>query len=208
MISITPLQADQIKEAASLHKAAFTGYLNVRIGDAYIRAFLRWFQQEQDGIALCAVTEEGKIVGYVVGAPVGYNVSLTKKTLLPALMGMMVRPWLFFDSRFRRVVAARLLDYFKRAKLNRRPTKRVDLPWPVFSLVGIAVSPSGRGQGIGKQLIAAFEQEVLARGGRTGRLSVYPDNAAARKLYERAGWQPYSYSDDPKQAMYYFKIFA
>jgi hypothetical protein len=48
MISITQLQADQIKEAADLHKAAFAGYLNARIGDAYVGAFFALVSARQD----------------------------------------------------------------------------------------------------------------------------------------------------------------
>ncbi len=38
------------------------------------------------------------------------------------------------------------------------------------------------------------------------RLSVYPANLAARKLYEQCGWQAIAIPEKFDQAMYYSKI--
>lgn len=52
----------------------------------------------------------------------------------------------------------------------------------------MAVEPSHRGNGIGSRLLAAAEDEARRRGLPYMGLMVTEDNAAARALYERAGY--------------------
>jgi ribosomal protein S18 acetylase RimI-like enzyme len=52
----------------------------------------------------------------------------------------------------------------------------------------MAVEPSMRGAGIGSRLLAAAEDEARRRGLPYMGLMVTEDNAAARALYERAGY--------------------
>lgn len=59
---------------------------------------------------------------------------------------------------------------------------------PQAFIVYMAVEPSARGQGIGSRLLAAAEDETRRRGLPYMGLMVTEDNAAARALYERAGF--------------------
>ncbi|WP_328990828.1 GNAT family N-acetyltransferase [Kribbella sp. NBC_01245] len=59
----------------------------------------------------------------------------------------------------------------------------------VFAVHGLAVSPEARGLGIGSTLMQAVEDEVRRRGGRKICLNVFATNTAARKLYERQGYE-------------------
>ena len=54
----------------------------------------------------------------------------------------------------------------------------------------IVVAPEARGQGVGTALLAAAEDWARARGHRLITLNVFLDNAAARRVYERAGYRP------------------
>jgi ribosomal protein S18 acetylase RimI-like enzyme len=58
------------------------------------------------------------------------------------------------------------------------------------SVVGLAVLPAHRGRGIGTALIAAVEAWARDTGQREIRLEVAVENAAARRLYERLGYEP------------------
>lgn len=62
-------------------------------------------------------------------------------------------------------------------------------------LYSLRVRPEWRGQGIGSQLIAAAEAELLARGYSEAAISTAKDNASARRLYERLGY--HVFKDDP-----------
>ncbi|HMB93821.1 MAG TPA: GNAT family N-acetyltransferase [Rhodothermales bacterium] len=193
------MSLDRIRDVAALHRMAFSGYLNTKLGLPYLRAFLRWFCEGEEAIALCAL-RAGEPVGYVVGAPLGYTQALNRSVFVPALAGILLRPWLIFDGHFRQTVAGRWQAWRGRDPLDDAP----DLPMPTFSLVGIAVHPAARGKRIGQQLIDAFEAQARAAGACALRLSVYSDNKAAQRLYTRAGW-----SHHPRggaHADYYYKL--
>jgi GNAT superfamily N-acetyltransferase len=57
-------------------------------------------------------------------------------------------------------------------------------------LVAMWVAPQARGTGAGRVLIDAVVAWAAAEGASTLMLDVLPDNAAARALYERAGFTP------------------
>ena len=59
---------------------------------------------------------------------------------------------------------------------------------PQAFIAYMAVEPSHRGQGIASRMLAAAEDEARRRGLPYMGLMVTEDNAAARALYERAGY--------------------
>ncbi len=59
-----------------------------------------------------------------------------------------------------------------------------------FLIDGLAVAPDWRGRGIGAALLAALEAEAWRRGYDMLRLDVADDNARARALYLRLGFDP------------------
>ncbi len=62
-------------------------------------------------------------------------------------------------------------------------------------LYSLRVRPEWRGQGLGSQLIAAAEAELLARGYGEAAISTVKDNPDARRLYERLGYRVFK--EDP-----------
>ena len=185
---IVRLDEPAIAGVARLHRLAFAGYLNTRLGMPYLLAFIRWFCEAEDGIALVAVDQGGQPAGYVVGAPLGYTKRLNLEILRPALRGMLLHPWLLFDSRFRQA-AWRRFRSFAGAEPASNQEMHPALPLPTVSLVGIGVHPDWRGRQIGARLLVAFEENARQLSSRSMRLSVYPENIPACKLYEKAGWQ-------------------
>lgn len=201
-ILIKAISPEMIDDVAGLHMSAFEGYTNTLIGKGYVKAFIKWFCETDEAIAICAIDSTNTPVGYVVGAYLGYEAKLNKKILWPALSGILLRPWLVFNPRFRSIVANKLRSFTKGSKnqVNQIPT----LPSPTVSLVGIGVHPSFKGKGVGYELINAFEARVVEYQAKSMRLSVYSDNIAARKFYEKAGWQVFDNVNGP--FVYYYKI--
>ena len=59
--------------------------------------------------------------------------------------------------------------------------------WAGFA--GLWVAPEHRGEGLGTALVSLLADRARTRGGRYAYLQVLADNVAARRLYERLGWQ-------------------
>lgn len=200
-LDLVPMQAAMVPAVVEVHYAAFAGYLNTRLGRPYLRAFFNWFCEAEGTIAVCALSGH-QPVGYVVGAPLGYTGSLNRRTLLPALWGIGWRPWLFLDRRFRQALVGRGRALWG----HHTPDDQPLLPEPTFSLVGIAVAPEAQGQQIGRQLMGAFERQARSLGARSLRLSVYPENRAAQRLYTRAGWQHHPRTSAEHLTDYFYKV--
>lgn len=201
-IEITPIDADRVRDAARLHRAAFARSMNTRLGDGYVRALIDWFRRQSETIAFVALDADRRAVGYVLGAPLGYTRAMNKALLAPASIGLMLHPGLLFDGEFRKTLVRRV------AGLVRGDTPRTDepkLPPPVMSLVGIGVDPASQGRGIGRLLLAEFERRAAAQSAVSLRLTVYADNGAARALYEKGGWQACLPRDDRYQTLFYSK---
>lgn len=55
-------------------------------------------------------------------------------------------------------------------------------------ILSMATGPAARGRGVGGGLLAALIARLTTAGVRTVALTVHPDNAAALRLYRRAGF--------------------
>jgi [ribosomal protein S18]-alanine N-acetyltransferase len=59
----------------------------------------------------------------------------------------------------------------------------------VADVMTVAVAPRARGRGLGRLLLVELERRAVARGAASVMLEVRADNAPARALYERVGYQ-------------------
>ncbi|MCK6546318.1 GNAT family N-acetyltransferase [Myxococcota bacterium] len=202
-VRVVPMTRALAPALVDVHREAFAGYMNARLGRGYVRHFLEWFATATDAIALVALDDHATPVGYVVGAPLGYGRAMTRELFVPAALGVATHPALVFDRRIVKTALGRVAELFGRPMPSAPPPA---LPAPTWSLVGIGVASKARGLGAGSALTKAFEDEARARGARSLRLSVYAENAAARRTYERAGWVPFDGPVPPGFAMYYSKV--
>lgn len=200
-VSVAAILAEHVGAVAAIHMEAFRGYMNTRLGPEYARDLVLWFSRRENGVALCAIDRSGAVLGYVFGAPEGYVKDMNKSLAWPALKGALKNPQVFLDRRFWPILWGRARSVL--GAVAAAPG-RVPLPGPVISLVGIGVAPSARRLGIGRLLMRAFEERAAGRGMRSMSLSVYPENAGARSLYESAGWTA---GEPPRSgAIKYYKI--
>lgn len=200
-VTIRPMTASLIPAVCDLHMKAAANTPSARLGRRYVVAFMSWFASAGDAIAFVAETEPGIVVGYAIGAPVGYAATLSLHLAWIGATTLIVRPWLLFDYRNWATVKARIGFIFSRSAKN-----TTGLPAPSMSLVGIGVAPSAAGKGVGFVLMKAFEERARSMRMASLRLSVYPENASARRLYERCGWEPLPYPPTPNGTMYYGRI--
>lgn len=173
-----------LDDVARIHTAAFAGEIGPTVGLRYVRSFLQWFVDAPDCVSL-VVEHDGRIIGYTFGAPGGYNPQLTRD-LLPVIamgvfrnLGRVAR-----HPSFRRQIRSRVANIL----LRREPRSAIAdaTPAGIYCLVGIGTAADARGKGAGKALVAALCERS---GGRSVILDVFKDNAPARALYERCGFE-------------------
>jgi ribosomal protein S18 acetylase RimI-like enzyme len=199
---ILAMTAEMVPKAARVHLDALAGFRTAIMGEAYVRAFIDWFRQaENGGIALVAIDSHSSVVGYVIGAPLGYPRALSRYLVWIAAGAFIVRPWLLFREQFRNGLLDRLRFVLGGSQASGAVPPK--LPAPTLSLVAIGVSPAAQGKKIGLRLVQAFEVRARELQMRSLRLSTGSDNVVARRFYERCGWQPFPASDE---LVYYFRI--
>ncbi|MBX7075595.1 MAG: GNAT family N-acetyltransferase [Pirellulales bacterium] len=189
-VVVRPMTDSDLDTATELHVMAFQGYMNVRLGRGYVRAMLRWFREHPSGIAIVACLDE-QVVGYTVGAPVGYDRELNQALWRRALASLAMRPTLLLHRDILARIRLRMRALLGTGAPASAPAELADwMGADIHSLVGIGVAPAAQGQRIGSQLIARFEVQARRLRARGVRLSVYETNLQAHRAYERAGWRP------------------
>jgi ribosomal protein S18 acetylase RimI-like enzyme len=191
-LHVRPLDAPLVPMVVDVHMKAFEGFLSGRLGRRYATSFLNWFRTSRTGVALVAVSEDGFVHGYLVGARSDYSRTMLRRLLFAAAIGIAARPWLLADASLLRGLRVRLASLMRPdsgAKQSSTPA--------TMDLVAIGVAPGSRGHRVGERLVEDFERRALALGMRSVRLSVKVDNTPARRLYERRDWRVVPGSLDP-----------
>ena len=175
-----------------IHKVAFHNYPHSFLGSFYVKKFINWFASSPNGIALVA-TNNGKPVGYIVGAPLGYRWRLNINMFPVVFLCLLARPWLLFNRSVAKGLRTRIVSQIKNKNSE---DVELTLPAPVFRLVAIAVDANHRREGIGRKLFLEFKKLAAAKGARSLVLSVHKNNDVARKFYRAGGWKVLQPSDD------------
>lgn len=198
--TIQPMTSADLQELAKVHLRAFKGYMNASLGVAYVEKFLDWFVKDSRALAL--IGKEGSTsVGYVVGATIGYDADLNRELLKRGLWSIITHPLVLVHPQFLKTIKLRFKLLFQTNKGGVSVFKEPE--GKGISLVGIAVDPSCGGRGYGAAFMKAFEQHARTAGYSYMRLSVYEENAKARKLYSSSGWDCLNRSAN---TLYYYKV--
>lgn len=200
---VTIKDGDMLQEVAGLHLDAFAGYLNSLLGRGYAKAFIKWFIKSERAVAIAAIDGNQKVVGYALGAPVGYDKDLNRELFWGVAARIIMRPWLLLNPRLWIVIRARVRSLVGLPQIARQV---FELPEPLMSLVAIGVASSQRRSKIGQRLMRAFEAEARELQMHSLALSVYENGTAARRFYEKCGWQPCDGQASKGGLIRYFKI--
>lgn len=176
---------------ARLHSSELPPSFFSDLGPLFLGAYHRSFAASPHGVALTAVDDGGAVIGFLVGtvedgAHYRWLVRSHAWRLAPAaFVGVVRRPlvgWRFARTRLRRYArgATKLAGA---APPQPRPGVSTG------SLTHVAVSPDGRGRGVGRALTEAFVEQVRRSG--TGRVQAKtlagPEGAAG--FYASLGWR-------------------
>jgi ribosomal protein S18 acetylase RimI-like enzyme len=179
-VGATPSHLNAIVE---IHLQAFAGFFLESLGPSFLKELYRGFISEPSGVCLVAV--DGKtVVGFVAGTtqPERFFRRLLRRrwhVFLLAGTASLARHPLRVGSKFL-------------SALRYRGEKPVDMPNAAL-LSSIGVSRSGKGQGIGKILVAAFCREARNSGASTVFLTTDRDNNdAVNEFYLSSGFTLHS----------------
>lgn len=199
-MEVRPMTEQDIESTVRVHLRAFKGYMNASLGENYVRRFLNWFRTS-DMATAWVVTDSNHVVGYVVGATLGYDAALNKALLKTGICAILSHPIILFHSHFIETIKNRLKLLFRNKILS---TNISEEPTGTgISLVGIAVDPLHLNKGCGTLLMQVFEQQARQSGYGYMRLSMYNVNEKAKQLYTKNGWKLLS-MDGPTS--YYYKV--
>lgn len=205
-VTINQMTSEMLERVSLVHMQAFKGAMNTRLGLSYTMKFFNWFVGQKGGIALVAIGKFDKkeqIVGYAIGIPPSLGKAMDRDLFWIASWNVMRRPWLWFSAQIRATIKTRLTAFLRSSSAQ---APQIELPNPIMSLVGLAVMPNLQGQNIGQELLCAFEERAHEFHVRSLKLSVYLENSAARRVYEKCGWVAWKPSENPGKAMFYYKI--
>lgn len=168
-----------------LHMRAFDGHRAMLLGRDYVERGHAWFMDQPDTICLVAESD-GDVVGFVEGAPDDYAPRMSRALVPAGVRALLRKPLLFAEVSIRHALKQRIQSMISGSASGGFPHA---LRRGSYVLLSIAVDENYRGSGVAGRLIRSFEKEVASGGYERLRLSVYRDNARARRAYENAGWQ-------------------
>jgi ribosomal protein S18 acetylase RimI-like enzyme len=160
-----------------LHCAEMHGLLT-DLGDAMVMRYYASAQSADSVLGLCAMSQDGGMVGWVIGSP---NPA--------ALNGHLRQSPGWFAGQMTRLVFTRpgvflelMRSVFSASPANKLLPNQVELTY-------IGVAAHTRGKGLGRTLITAFVAQARLAGYQSVALSVETDNLSALALYKNSGFQ-------------------
>ena len=181
MSQITEIKSIHLSEIIKIHKKAFKGYLNIKLGYIYLNSFFNWFIHN-DTISLVCL-EKNSPVGYVLGAVDGYQKKMNIDLFFSSLISFLINPKIFFMVSFWKSVYGRILIVFGIKK--KKPSDLLLSGKKVMSLVAIGVNPSTTGSVFSTKLVNEFIKISKQKNIELIRLSVYSKNKKAISFYKK-----------------------
>jgi len=178
---------------SEIHLAAFDGFFLTSLGKRFLNTYYKSCLKSNESIAVCAVDNEDKITGFSFGSLLskGFHKRIVKQNIL------------LFLSRGMIILLTRPAALLRLANnLDKNANKADDGNYA--ELLSIAVLPSAKGTGIGKELIKNFEIEAIRKGCKKIALTTdYYNNDDVLEFYKRSGYKVfYEFTAYPDRKMY------
>ena len=170
---------DELPRVVALHLAQLPFPSNVLscLGDRVVRCAYRWFASDPRA-ALLVARRGDSVVGFTSLAAGSYLTSLVRRCPGALTLGLLTRPGVLAHREVRERVAA-LLPRGSRASASEERWAQV-----AFTVV----APEARGEGVAARLKAAGAAVARTWGVDGLVTGVRRDNAASRRMNERAGF--------------------
>lgn len=181
-ICIRLAKQDDVEGIVAIHQAAFDNFFLTSLGKHFLACYYSAFIKSKKGVVFCAEKEDN-IVGFSACSYLskGFNASLIKKKLFQFGLEA-VR--LFF-TRPKAIV--RLTRNMNKETSN----ATIQDNGQYAELYSIAVSPTCQGEGVGRLLLTATENDVREHNKQISLTTDYFDNEKTIAFYHALGYQDY-----------------
>jgi ribosomal protein S18 acetylase RimI-like enzyme len=178
MIKFRKANPTDYKRFAFIHTQAFVGFFLTTLGKGFLATYYLSCLKHKSTIAVCAYDEEDNIIGFASGSiwSKGYNKNVILANKLAfgfaALKIVLTRP----------LALARLINNL--SKNNNKEDKG-----DYAELLSIAILPTYKGLGIGKQILIEFEKEaILQNSNKISLTTDFYNNEDIVKFYKKLGY--------------------
>lgn len=178
---------------ATIHLQAFKDFFLTSLGYSFLRTYYQTCLKNNESIAVCAVDNNGKIIGFCIGCKTskGFHRRLLFKNfiefILPTFRIFFTNPKALF----------RLLG-------NLEKNANINDDGNYAELLSLGVSPKYESLGVGKELIRVFEAEAIINGCKKIALTTdYYNNDHVISFYKKVGYSVlYEFTTYPNRKMY------
>ena len=189
-----------LEAVARIHKASFPDRALTQLGIGTIRRYYSWLLSGfSTSHPICAETITGDLAGFCFAGHYGGSfIGFLRRNKGYLFLSLIIRPWLLFHQTVRAQFIVAINSMTKRMRV-RRPSTPVPYPQKEYrqkptrkrswGILSIAVDPAYQHQGVGALLMAAVENDAIAKGYSKLHLTVHPENATAVRFYEGLGWE-------------------
>lgn len=187
------LDKNEYKIITGIHLEAFSNFFLTSLGIRFLNAYYKAALKSTESISICAVDEDAIIRGFGIGCvkSKGFHKRLIKSN--------------FFSFFYQGIIVL-----FSKPASLKRLMKNLDKNSSVkddgnyAELLSIAVSPTFKGSGLGRELIKEFEDEAKKRGCKKIALTTdYFNNQNVLSFYEKSGYVIYNeFITYPERRMY------
>lgn len=186
MITVRVLKLEEIKNIADLHRKAFDTFFLTSLGSNFLGKFYGSIIKSKDGIAIGAYDENNELVGFAIGSRVkkGFYKTILKNNFIS----------LSFAASSALIKKPKNINRLIKSFLTTETANDDYLNYA--SLLSICVDPQKKGQKIGKQLLLAFESEIIKCSDGISLTTDQLDNDYVNHFYASNG---YILADDFKQ---------
>lgn len=182
MISYRKLKVSDSNQIAKIHLKSFPNFFLTTLGYSFLKTYYRSCAKSKEAISICAISQDNKkLLGFAVGCfnSAGFNKRLIFSNTLEYSYQAII---LLFTNPIA------LIRLYKNLEKNNDKDDNGNYA----ELLSIGVLPNQNGFGIGQQLLAKFENQVIEKGINTITLTTDADsNENVLRFYKKSGYTIY-----------------
>ncbi len=175
---VEPMRHTHVRPVVDSYKLAFPNSYTTRLGDRFLNQLVMLFVDDVKTCSYVARSAQGEVTGFILATADSFPAIRLRQYL-----GLSVALALCALCSFSLVTG--MLRRCKNISKRLRPARALR---SVARVTSVGVIPSARARGIGRTLMAAFEESAIRLGATVAILGVERDNKAAVGLYETLGW--------------------